>query len=332
MKVCPRCGESNSERARFCQNCGYPFPEREAVGEERKTVTVVFCDLVGVHRPLRPGGPRGRQGDAAPVPRPRSSGRSSGSAGPWTSSSATGDGGVRCAGGARGRPASEPVPALRIQEAIVELNQANDAAPPLSVRIGVATGEAVVAFGAGPQIGEAVTGDVVNTASRIADVGGTGPGRRRRRHVRGHLRDHFESRGDPGGGQGEGGAAPVWRAGAPRSRPRRGPPRPVRAAVRGPGRGAVAPAGAFPPRRVREQLGPAAGHGDRRAGDRARAASRRALRATSTTSPTCCGGGRVAASPTARRALLGARRDGQGARRHPRVGRARASEAKLAGR
>src|SRR4029077_10844229 len=47
MKVCPRCGESNAERARFCQNCGYPFPERETIGEERKTVTVVFCDLVG---------------------------------------------------------------------------------------------------------------------------------------------------------------------------------------------------------------------------------------------------------------------------------------------
>ena len=47
MKVCPRCGEHNSERARFCQNCGFPFPEHESVAEERKTVTVVFCDLVG---------------------------------------------------------------------------------------------------------------------------------------------------------------------------------------------------------------------------------------------------------------------------------------------
>jgi class 3 adenylate cyclase len=43
------------------------------------------------------------------------------------------------------------------------------------VRTGVNTGEAVVAYGPGPQIGEAVTGDVVNTASRLqgaAPVGG----------------------------------------------------------------------------------------------------------------------------------------------------------------
>jgi class 3 adenylate cyclase len=43
------------------------------------------------------------------------------------------------------------------------------------VRTGVNTGEAVVAYGTGPQIGEAVTGDVVNTAARlqgVAPVGG----------------------------------------------------------------------------------------------------------------------------------------------------------------
>src|SRR5438105_5155865 len=37
----------------------------------------------------------------------------------------------------------------------------------LSVRIGVNTGEAVVALAAGVQIGENVAGDVVNTASRL---------------------------------------------------------------------------------------------------------------------------------------------------------------------
>ena len=43
------------------------------------------------------------------------------------------------------------------------------------MRTGVNTGEAVVAYGIGPQIGEAVTGDVVNTAARlqgVAPVGG----------------------------------------------------------------------------------------------------------------------------------------------------------------
>ena len=56
---------------------------------------------------------------------------------------------------------------LRILEAIAELNDA-DPALALQVRIGIDTGEAVVALGARPEEGEGiVTGDVVNTASRL---------------------------------------------------------------------------------------------------------------------------------------------------------------------
>src|SRR2546423_601204 len=46
MAACPRCGEENPARARFCLACGSALAvsgEREV----RKTVTVVFCDLVG---------------------------------------------------------------------------------------------------------------------------------------------------------------------------------------------------------------------------------------------------------------------------------------------
>ena len=56
---------------------------------------------------------------------------------------------------------------LRILEAIEELNEA-DPTLSLQVRIGIDTGEAVVALGARPDEGEGiVTGDVVNTASRL---------------------------------------------------------------------------------------------------------------------------------------------------------------------
>ena len=56
---------------------------------------------------------------------------------------------------------------LRILEAIEELNEA-DPALSLQVRVGINTGEAVVALGARPEQGEGiVTGDVVNTASRL---------------------------------------------------------------------------------------------------------------------------------------------------------------------
>jgi class 3 adenylate cyclase/tetratricopeptide (TPR) repeat protein len=60
--------------------------------------------------------------------------------------------------------------ALTILDAIAELNEA-DPVPALQVRIGINTGEAVVALGAKPEEGEGiVTGDVVNTASRLQGV------------------------------------------------------------------------------------------------------------------------------------------------------------------
>jgi class 3 adenylate cyclase/tetratricopeptide (TPR) repeat protein len=49
VPTCPFCGEENSERARFCQSCGTslaPAAGREA----RKTVTVLFIDVVGSTR------------------------------------------------------------------------------------------------------------------------------------------------------------------------------------------------------------------------------------------------------------------------------------------
>ena len=67
---------------------------------------------------------------------------------------------------------------LRILEAIAELNETDPSS--LAVRVGINTGEAVVALGASPEQGEGlVTGDVVNTASRIqgaAPVGGVAVG------------------------------------------------------------------------------------------------------------------------------------------------------------
>ena len=57
---------------------------------------------------------------------------------------------------------------LAILSAIEELNTAAGAGLALSVRLGINTGEVVVALGAKPEVGESfVTGDVVNTAARI---------------------------------------------------------------------------------------------------------------------------------------------------------------------
>ncbi|MGH3115782.1 MAG: ATP-binding protein [Gaiellales bacterium] len=45
MAACPRCGEENPDRARFCLACGTPLHEATASGEVRKTVTVLFADV-----------------------------------------------------------------------------------------------------------------------------------------------------------------------------------------------------------------------------------------------------------------------------------------------
>ena len=46
MPRCERCGEDNPARARFCLGCGTPLAGVAAGREVRKTVTVVFSDLV----------------------------------------------------------------------------------------------------------------------------------------------------------------------------------------------------------------------------------------------------------------------------------------------
>jgi class 3 adenylate cyclase len=48
VPVCASCGHDNREGARFCEECGFPFAERAAQARgQRKTVTVLFCDLTG---------------------------------------------------------------------------------------------------------------------------------------------------------------------------------------------------------------------------------------------------------------------------------------------
>ena len=46
MAACPRCGEANPDHARFCLACGAPLEEPAAPREMRKTVTVVFSDVI----------------------------------------------------------------------------------------------------------------------------------------------------------------------------------------------------------------------------------------------------------------------------------------------
>jgi len=47
MNRCPACGSDNRQGARFCSECGSPLAVTTPGREERKTVSVLFCDLVG---------------------------------------------------------------------------------------------------------------------------------------------------------------------------------------------------------------------------------------------------------------------------------------------
>jgi class 3 adenylate cyclase len=46
--ICASCGKENPEGAKFCNECAAPLAEqRPPMLEERKIVSVLFCDLVG---------------------------------------------------------------------------------------------------------------------------------------------------------------------------------------------------------------------------------------------------------------------------------------------
>jgi class 3 adenylate cyclase len=168
VPVCPQCGAENPERAKFCLECGAALAEHPSAAlEERKVVSVLFCDLVGFTAASEAADPEDVRARIRPYhARLRSEIERYGG----TVEKFIGDAVMAVFGApvAHEDDAERAVRAgLRILEAIEELN-AEDASLSLQVRVGINTGEAVVALGARPEEGEGmVTGDVVNTASRL---------------------------------------------------------------------------------------------------------------------------------------------------------------------
>jgi class 3 adenylate cyclase/tetratricopeptide (TPR) repeat protein len=168
MPVCQRCGEDNPERARFCLACAAPLAVPPAPRrEKRKVISVLFCDLVGFTS-------RSERLDVEDV---------RGLLNPYyqrlrgdlelfggTVEKFIGDA-VMALFGAPVAHEDDPERAVRaalaICEAIAELNEATPGLG-LQVRIGITTGEALVALDARPVEGEGMAlGDVVNTAARL---------------------------------------------------------------------------------------------------------------------------------------------------------------------
>src|SRR5215216_610999 len=173
MPRCVDCGQDNPGGFRFCGACGAsltgPAPDP---AEERRLVTVLFCDLVDFTARSDQADPE----DVGAMLRPyHARQRAEIERRGGTLDKFIGDG-VMAVFGAPMAHEDDPERAvgcaLGMLAAIEELNQASPSLD-LAVRIGVTTGEALVRLGPDRQT-ESVVGDVVNTASRLQGVAPAG--------------------------------------------------------------------------------------------------------------------------------------------------------------
>jgi class 3 adenylate cyclase/tetratricopeptide (TPR) repeat protein len=211
--ACTSCGRENPEDARFCNTCGAVLAAAEH-REERKVVTVLFCDLVGFTSRAEQLDPEDVRALLAPYhARLRSELERFGG----TVEKFVGDA-VMAVFGAPSAHEDDPERAVRAAFAIRDwlVEQGED----LRFRIAVNTGDALVALGARPSEGEAmVAGDVVNTAARMqaeAPVNGILAGEQTYR-ASAHVIDYREA--GPVAAKGKSQPIQVWEAVRARSHP-----------------------------------------------------------------------------------------------------------------
>ena len=160
VPVCPRCGRENPEGARFCNACAAALGT-EAPTEVRKTVTALFCDLVGSTSLGDRADPEllrelmGRYHTELRTILERHGG---------TVEKFVGD----AAMAVFGIPQAHEDDALRAVRAAAEIRDAVGRLG-LEVRIGVNTGEVVA--GQGETL---VTGDAINVAARLEQAANPG--------------------------------------------------------------------------------------------------------------------------------------------------------------
>src|SRR5437763_716565 len=167
MTSCSRCGQENPAGFRLCGMCGAPLQEAPRVREERKVVTVLFCDLVGSTARAERLDPEDVR---ALLSRYHERVRSELERLGGTVEKFIGDA-VMALFGAPVVHEDDPERAVRAALAIRDWAQDE---PDLQVRVGITTGEALVALGADPLAGEGMAaGDVVNTAARLQSAAPT---------------------------------------------------------------------------------------------------------------------------------------------------------------
>jgi len=158
---CPSCGQQNPDGFRLCGMCGAALAGPPAtVREERKVVTVLFCDLVGSTARAEGLDPEDVR---ALLSRFHAQVRMELERHGGTVEKFVGDA-VMALFGAPISHEDDPERAVRAALAIRDFATAEGT----ELRIGVTTGEALVALGARPREGEGMaSGDVVNTAARL---------------------------------------------------------------------------------------------------------------------------------------------------------------------
>ncbi len=168
MMTCDSCGQEVPGEFPFCPFCRAPLTASPgSVVQERKVVSVLFCDLVGFTAASELADPEEVAARVAPY---HAAVRERIEAFGGTVEKFIGDA-VMAVFGAPVAHEDDAERAVRAGLAVLEVLEGLNAADEtlaLSVRVGVNTGEAVVSLGAKPELGEGmVTGDVVNTAARI---------------------------------------------------------------------------------------------------------------------------------------------------------------------
>jgi class 3 adenylate cyclase/tetratricopeptide (TPR) repeat protein len=162
MLICGACGQENPEGFRFCGACARPLVAQASDRrEERKVVTVLFCDLVGsTARAERLDPEDVRAALSHYHTRVRHELERFGG----TVEKFIGDAVMALFGAPF---AHEDDPERAVRAALAIRGWATEE-PDVQVRVGVTTGEALVAVGNRPELGEAMaSGDVVNTAARL---------------------------------------------------------------------------------------------------------------------------------------------------------------------
>jgi len=162
MAACPRCGHENADDARFCSSCGASLRAAAPPQEQRKVVTILFCDLVGSTAIGESTDPealrtrmRGYFEDLRAILE-----RHGGTVEKFVGDAVMAVFGI---------PVAHEDDALRAVRAAAEMHAAV-AEHGLEARIGVNTGEVVVG-GEGETL---VTGDPVNVAARLEQAAAPG--------------------------------------------------------------------------------------------------------------------------------------------------------------